>query len=232
MRTLTATVVLAAGMATPAQPPGPADFGYFGGMTFVNLLRKEAVQKELKMTPEQVERATAVTREFLPLIDQKMKAARDKLGPDTPAADRRKILNGIAADANREVLKALEKVLTPEQLRRAEQLQVQALGLSAFHSPAVIRELKLTPAQEKAADEVAAAYEKEVFRMLGEAIKKGGVTPEREADQEQHLAGSMRRAIEKVVAGLTDEQKKVWQGMVGEPFDMTQLAPAFPRKKE
>jgi eukaryotic-like serine/threonine-protein kinase len=99
---------------------------------------------------------------------------------------------------------ALEKeavgLLSPEQARRLEQLRLQQLGAWAFQESTVCDTLKLTPEQR----ETLASLEKE-----NEATHR---PPGAAADRRD------RQPLDRVLRLLTEEQRSVWKGLVGEPF--------------
>lgn len=100
---------------------------------------------------------------------------------------------------------ALDKLLTPQQQGRLKQIALQLKpGLSAFHDPDVVEALKLTTAQK----ESLRAIEADSFFPGPDSRRGSGKGPE----------PGFRPPTEKVLAVLTEDQKRRWKDMTGEPF--------------
>ncbi len=114
---------------------------------------------------------------------------------------------------NDEVKKALS--FTAEQSKRFDQISLQAHGLMAFASTAVDEKLKLTEDQKSKIREIA-----ETTRTaLAGAFNKDASEQER-TDARNKMAAAHRENMTKVQALLTDDQKKAWQELTGEPIEI------------
>ena len=101
---------------------------------------------------------------------------------------------------------ALDKILTQEQQRRLKQIALQLKpGLSAFHDPDVVKELKLTAAQ------------KDGLRMI-EAESFGPGPDNHRGRPGKRPEPEFRAATEKFLAELTADQKQRWGELTGKPF--------------
>jgi Spy/CpxP family protein refolding chaperone len=118
-----------------------------------------------------------------------------------------------AADAVAE----MKKVLTPEQAARLSEISYQVRGGAALADVDVAAALKLT---KKQSEDVSATWKRE------EASLKDFLARARFASQEamrSHIAGHRRKAAEKMLEVLTDDQKKQYTKMQGRAFDTAGL---------
>jgi len=229
MRALMAAVAVLAAGAVSAQDPGSQETS--DDLAYLDLLRNEAVQKDVKMTPAQVEKVAATYKEFLRMTNDLVQAAKDQLGPDTPRAEHAKVRLRIADEVHKELLKGLEKILKPDQIKRVRQIRLQSLKWLAFREPDVIKELKLTDGQQKAIAGVAANSLREENAAERDAFADG-ISQEKVRELANKLKEIHKKEFEAMIAKLADEQKQVWKEMVGEPFDTSKLYSASPKKRD
>jgi hypothetical protein len=140
------------------------------------------------------------------------------------AEDRRKRFLQLAdLDVAREA--AAREILTPAQLSRLKQIDLQVKGAFAFHDPEVAASLKLTADQM----EKIRAIEGDAFSWKpdwgrggpgghpggrgGRGNPPGGDPPHKEPERDP------RRVAEKIVAVLTPQQAARWQEMTGPRFE-------------
>ncbi len=194
-------------LASPAwaQGQGRGGFGGRGGAAF---LMAPNVQKDLKLTDEQVGKVQDVMREIREKHQDDFSAVRDA----SPEERRAKMvaLNQTVSD---EVKKALS--FSAEQSKRYDQISLQAQGLAAFASPTVNEKLKLTEDQKSKIREIAEATRSAV----GGAFNKDASQEERAAARNKMVA-RQKENMAKVQALLTDDQKKAWQELTGEPIEI------------
>jgi Spy/CpxP family protein refolding chaperone len=201
-------LVLAAWLASPAlgQPPFGGRGGGFGGPGM--LLQNTGVQKELKLTDEQIQKIKDVAQK----IQEKHKddfAALAKIDQQ----ERREKFQELFKTIGEETEKGLADVLKPEQSKRLKQISLQQRGSQAFNEEDVQKTLKLTDDQKdkiKTLNEDAGKEMREIFQNAQGNFREAG-----------EKAGALRKeTMEKVMALLTDEQKKAWKDMTGEPFEV------------
>ncbi len=107
-----------------------------------------------------------------------------------------------------------------------EQIHLQRQGVRALADPKVEKALRLTQEQKDKLKTVAADEAKEV-RML--------FSPRGQNSFQQALAKVpqvRRAAVQKGVALLTDGQKKTWQELIGEPFQLKSEPPLIRQPPE
>jgi hypothetical protein len=181
------------------------------------LLQNESVQKELKITPEQDKKFRQVARQFEQEHKEEIARARQ-------AKDIRKLLE-LHHEALQTMDKAMEDVLTPGQLERLAQIEVQAQGVRALMRTEIQKKLAMSDRQRGEMRSVYEAMEKEVKAVLDK--------PPRDRRQADEVARKVRKvhddARERAEALLKEEQRKTWKELVGEPFELKMGRPAQAR---
>ena len=230
LRFVMAGVLVAGLVVVVGAQPG----GGFGGFNFgpAQLVMAKAVQEDLKMTDEQVEKVKTWSKEFNDKVgeDRKAKFADFK---DKTKEEQAEMRAAFTAETNKAAFKALDGVLKPEQVKRLKQIQVQASGMNAYTNPDVVAALKLTDSQKSTIKGVSADYDKdraEVMKGIGGGKGKQP-DPEKFADALKKGDKLRKEAMAKVEETLTDDQKKAWKELTGEAFDTTKLVPTFGKGK-
>ena len=166
------------------------------------LLMAPEVQKELKLTDDQIQKL----RELMPRPPMRGENG-DQQGQQTPPPR----MNPQEMD------KKVQDILTADQYTRLKQIRLQMQGPMAFMRPEIAQKLGLTDDQK---DQIRAVFDKE--RPSGPPPNPGDG-----ADFRKTMAERRARIEKGVMAILTDDQKKTWQSMVGEPFKMPMMGPGF-----
>lgn len=184
-------------MAAPAWAQGQGFGGGMGGGAM--LLSNKSVLKELKVSDEQAEKLSALATATM----EKNRGLRD-LPPEERQAKMR--------ESQAEMAKGLDGILKPEQVKRFKQIEIQVAGPNAFGMPRVQEALKLTDEQ------------KEKVRGISQETREAmtGLREEFQNDREgamKKMAEVRKGAAEKAMALLTEDQKKDWKELTGEPFD-------------
>jgi len=200
--------ILVGAFAAPAlgQPPFGGRGGGFGGPGM--LLQNKGVQKELKLSDEQIQKITDLTQK----IRDKHKddfAALEKLDQQERREKGMELFRSIGEETNKE----LASVLKPEQSKRLKQISIQQRGSQAFNEDDVQTTLKLTDDQKdkiKTLNEDAGKEMREIFQNAQGNFREAG----------EKVSALRKETMEKVLALLTDEQKKSWKEMTGEPFEV------------
>ncbi|MCE9554469.1 MAG: hypothetical protein K8T91_13970 [Planctomycetes bacterium] len=202
---LTLVLMATVGSLAQAQPPRGANMGR-GGMTLTGLLAQESVQKELKLTEEQIKTAKELG------VKQ-----RESFGGlrDLPAEERMtKIQERI-----KENEKALAGVIGGEQMTRLKQISLQTRGVIAFSDPTVVTALTLTDEQK---DKIKAIQEEA-------RTARGEFNREKPEESRAKIEAARKAAAEKVQAVLTTEQATKWKELIGAPFTGEIKRPDFER---
>lgn len=235
LRVTTAAVLVAgmAGLTALAQRGGGFGGGMFGGP--LALLRAKSVQSDLNITEEQAGKLKDWAKDYGASMREKIQEKMKDL-PQGP--ERFQKMPEIMAEINKETYKELGTVLKPEQVKRLKQIETQAAGARAFAMPDVQSALKLTADQkDKVKDiEQSAAKESRDLReeyglgFGGRGGKGGGgkgkrtrPDPEKMKEFQKKSEAINKDTTSKVMAVLTDEQKKEWQALTGKPFDVAKM---------
>ncbi len=209
LRPFVVAVAFAATLTLTATAQPPAGFRMMEGGPFLMamLVQSPKVQQELKLTDEQRQKL----QELVEQLREKMRGAGQKLR-EAPPEERQKQLQAM----REEVEKQLATVLNERQGKRLKQIALQVEGYAALGRPEVAKQVGLTEEQTlKVRDVLQQAREKgrELFQQR---------PPDRQAIR-QKLQEIRRWVDEQIQPLLTDEQKKKWQELVGEPFKLEQL---------
>jgi type 1 glutamine amidotransferase len=168
------------------------------GPSAAMLVRQETVQKELKLSTDQLKKAEE-------LSEKMREKTQGVLALEEP--ERGQKLQAL----NQENDKALAGILTPEQAKRLKQIVYQQQGTSALATPDVAKALGFSDEQRKRIADISA----ETGRKARELVQPGA--PPDQATRVKMEA--LRKAgSEQILAILTDDQRKAWKDLQGEPF--------------
>ena len=208
MRTF-AVLIMTALVVGPAlaQPPGGRGRGMGGGFGGgAMLLNNPGVQKELKLSEDQIKKAT----EF----GEKMRADMPRFEPGTPP-DPEKM-----AELRKKMTEASDKfvkeTLTAEQGKRLKEIQLQQGGLfAAANNEQTSKALKLTDDQKEKIKEIAQQQQKDMRELFS-----GGGGGFGDPETQKKVAALRKEASAKALETLTTDQKKTWEEMTGKPFEI------------
>jgi Spy/CpxP family protein refolding chaperone len=195
-----AALVASLGLASAAEPAAvPTE------ISRTDFLQNAAVQKELKLTPDQLAK---LRKAFVQHRDD-MQDIWQQYPPNEASTKWQEL--------NRELKKDVLAILNDEQRYRFWQIDFQSMVGMAFDSgtylrPEIDKRLDLTDPQRQKLREIQTETNKknaQIFqpgKQINYQVETGKI---RKADKEQ------------VAAVLTDEQKKRWQELIGAPFVVT-----------
>jgi len=193
--------------AANGQPPFGGRGGPFGGGRLM-LLSNESVQKELKLSEEQIQKVKDTNEKIRDKHKDELAALR-KLD----AQERREKGQELFKTIGEETDKAMAEILKPEQAKRLKQISLQTMGSQAFNDEEVQKGLNLTDDQK---DKI-----KTLNEDLGSEIGSIFKNAQGNFQEAGKKAATLRKeTLEKVLALLTDDQKKSWKEMTGEPFEV------------
>ncbi len=223
MRSLLAASVLALFVGTAdAQRPqqGQGRGGNLAGQVVTNA----DLQKELKITDDQKGKFKDVAEKQT----EQTKKLRELFTGGGARPDRAK-MQEIQAEMTKvrdEVKKVTEDVLTSDQKKRIKQLEVQMMGLRAFTNEEVVKELKISDEQKTKIKEVSDEANKDL-RAAGGGFQRPQPgqqpDPEKLAESRKKRTEITDKAMEKISATLSDDQKKTWTELTGPKADTSKF---------
>jgi Spy/CpxP family protein refolding chaperone len=193
---LLGTVAVFASSVALAQPPFGGPFGGRGSLA--TLLRQESVQKELKITDDQLKKVEELSEQ----MREKFQDAFSLEGEE-----RTKKMQ----ELQKENEKALSEILKPEQWKRLKQISYQQQGAMAVATPDVAKALQITDTQKEQIQKL----NREMFEQMRE-IFTPGTPPDEEARKK--MTELRTATADKIMQVLTSEQKTKWKDMQGQPF--------------
>jgi hypothetical protein len=199
---------LVAVLAGPALAQGRG--GYGGGGGGLMLIANPSVQKELKLDETQVEKA----REF----SEAQRAKRQELNSQLEGLEgeeRFKKMQELNKANTDEGMKTIAGMLKPEQVKRFKQIELQQRGANALTDPEVVKALGITAEQTEKFQALMA----DSRTKMQEAFQNAG--DDRQAAMAKNVE-IRKETNTKGMALLTDDQKKAWKELTGEPFEVVQ----------
>lgn len=186
-------------------------FGMGGG---IGMLSIAEVQKELKMTPEQIEKAKTKQDEIRTANREAMeKAGGFQAFQSMSQEERQQMMEKMRATEQ----KAVGEILDATQQKRYHQLELQQMGARAFSRKDVIEALKITSEQQ----EKISSVQQERMQQMRESMQ-GVDFQNMTSDERQQFQAKMmafqKETNEKTLAVLTAEQQAQWKEMLGAPF--------------
>jgi len=188
--------------------------GFGGGNNLLYLAMNEAVQKEIEVVDDQKAEIAKISEE---IRGQRTQGERPNFR-EMSDEDREKYMAQMRERGEKEAKIAnakLEEVLLPPQIARLKEIALQQRGTSALTDPEVAKELKITDAQKKKLADVNQKNMETMRSKMQELFQGGNREGIREKRQEMR-----KEADGKVLAVLTGEQKKKFEVMKGEAFEM------------
>jgi hypothetical protein len=195
--------VMAAGML----PPG-------GGTCRMELLSREAVQRDLGMSRDQLKKLSETQAR------QKKELTRLLGQPPAGLAQANDLIKKLDA-LHQDAEKAVEDLLTEAQRKRLAEIVLQQRGAQALADPAVAEALKLTDDQKDQVKTIEADAAREVQELVGKvmgAIQQPGGGPRVLQQMSKKMEEVQKASAKRLLDVLSEEQKSRWKEMTGKPF--------------
>jgi hypothetical protein len=137
----------------------------------------------------------------------------------SPPSERQAKRAAVMESPSEEAFQAVKETLKTEQFQRLVEIHLQVRGAEAFEERRVQDALKLT-------DEQIA----KIRRIRDEATKQAQLLfprgrPGNIRDVLNKVAALRKATLDRVLALLTADQKKLWEKMIGEPFEIPAAVP-------
>lgn len=214
---LLAVALVAAAEALAAEGKGRGGMMGQGG-SLIGLLSMEKVQKELKLTDEQIEKVKQAAEKIRGEMREKFAALRDVQDPKERQAKMIEIRNQSDAQARKE----LGEVLPREKWMRLFQIRLQVRGAAwALTNARTAERLKLTDEQKTKAGEIDKATQEKMSEVFS-AMRNLSDDERREkmAETGKKTQAIRAEADKKALEVLTAEQKEAFEKMRGEKFEL------------
>jgi hypothetical protein len=205
---------------------GTAGFGVGQGVAPVFVIGYEAVQKELRLKPDQVDRVKELVAEVREEWTQQLQTAGlDSSGQkNSSREDRQKWMAEtqpkralMSKSVNDKFRAKLAEILDKPQQVRLHQIAIQVAGSQAFQDAQVAQDLGLTKVQQ---DQIV-ALGKEYSEKLSQLRSQGG---RRDAAERSGNSNELRQEqLAKSTEVLTKDQQEKFADMKGKAFDIAQL---------
>jgi hypothetical protein len=187
-----------------------------------DVLLNKGVQKELKLSDDQIKEATAIALGFRATFAKGLDTLRREIADEEERArqTRQLVRDLYAATATK-----LKDVLSDKQVTRLKQIDLRRRGIVAFEAPSVQSALKLTDAQkaELRALWQDARAERPTFRAFLAA--NPDATPEKWMEV---VKAFNDRAMARMLKVLDARQRAQWSEMLGQPFEYKEDGPNQP----
>lgn len=243
-----------------AQPGRFGGFGFGGTDVESLVFTNAALQQEVKLTDAQKEKIKPVADKMSDLTKKGAEmfgGGFKKGGGDKEKFTEFQEQGKKVAEERKKVY---DEVLTADQKKRLKQIQIQAMSVRVFNDPeakggggkggkggggffrvsddqkAIMKEvqdsLKLTDSQKSSIKGIVSDFNQEnqeIMRDSG-AFSNGKFDPEKMEAANKKVDKVRKEAMGKIEDLLDESQKKTWKTLTGEPFDISKLRQAPPRK--
>ncbi len=185
-----------------------------GGDNTMGLLRIEAVQTELEISP--------VQKEALEKLAEQGRGERPDFGNfrEMSEEERREAFEKMRARSEEraaEMREQLEEVLLPQQIERLQEISLQIRGIQALDDPKVAEKLGLTEEQKSKLAEARQGQADKMRERMREMFQGGGGAQ----GNIREAMGKMREEMEEeILAVLSSDQQKKFEEMKGADFEM------------
>ncbi len=193
-----------------------------GAVGPTELLRRPQVREELQLTPEQLEQIdqlrSQLRQEMFSMFDlfRQMRSAQD----DQQREQIRQQIENFRRQLRQKALQELSKILSPEQMRRLEQLQLREQGVRALAQDEYAQKLGLSREQK---DKIAQILQKQQERREQLFRRARQAPPEQRRQQFEQMGQELQRLREQteqeVFQVLTARQRQKWEELLGPPLE-------------
>ncbi len=166
------------------------------GAVEIVLLRQQSVQRELKLTDDQIEKIHAFSARQWEKAQEANKLSESE-------AD--KMFSELAKENQR----FIDEMLNKDQKKRLQEIVLQVAGLLCVTRDDVASRLGLTLAQKKRARELQEESRREAEELIHSTRK------EQKREKLKELRARTRQRVNDL---LTDAQEAQWKEMIGAPF--------------
>jgi hypothetical protein len=199
-----------------------------GGMFTQNVfsvVANEDVQKDLALSEEQIAKIKEVSDAYGEAVGKAMPEGGFR---DLSGEERQKRMAEYQAAINKvleENKPKLAEAISADQMKRLDEIVLQAKGTSALNDEAVAKALDISEEQKtKIADATKTYGEKQRELFSGGGF---GGNPEEARERMEKMQALGKERDEAIMGALTQEQKDKLVSMKGKEFDVAKLRPRF-----
>jgi len=187
------------------------------------LLRLEQVQKELEISPGQMEELTKLGEGLREEFQGMFSGIRDL--PEEERRAKFEEMRGKIEKKVEEITAKANKILLPMQQERLQQIRVQMMGDRALGDDEIAKKLGLTEEQTKKLTAIG-EEQQEARRKLFEGLRDVPAEERRErfGQLREQMEEITTKAQEKAKAVLTAKQIEILKKLKGEPFELDRRA--------
>lgn len=193
---------------------GRGMMGFPGGGLLL-LLHNESVQKDLQLTPEQIDKLKELGKTTVEGGREQWAKLRD-LSPEDRQAKMKELRPKMQARGE-EIKKKVEAILTTQQLARLKEIRLQADGPAALVNADVVKALNLTDEQKekiKTLRQQVADLRKEAGKLSREERQK------KRAEMMEKMQKLREKVLADIVALLTPEQRAQLEKLKGKKIEL------------
>lgn len=187
--------------------------GMGGGLM---LLTNPDVKKELKLSDEQAKKLDEMATEAREKMQERFRDFQN-LSDD----ERRERGEAMRKEAAELMAKVNKDILKEDQVKRFKQIELQQRGVNAFTDAEVVKSLKLTDEQKEKIKGITEGMMSEMQELRQSAQGDFRAAMEKMTELRKQTFG-------KVTALLTEDQKKSWKELTGEPIEIRMQFPRRP----
>lgn len=183
--------------------------GMFGQGGVTQLATRADVQRDLAVTDDQKSKITALNEK---LREDRRNMMQDLMGGGGPP-DQNEV-RAAMEKFNAKAKEELAKILTADQMKRLDEINVQISGNRAIQQPAIQKALGLSEAQVKQINELQ-QKQQEAMRSLFEKVQNQEITRE---DMQASMQKNNKTMDDELAKILTADQAAKLKEMGGKPF--------------
>jgi Spy/CpxP family protein refolding chaperone len=179
------------------------------------LLHVKAVQKDLDLTQEQIDKLKEVGKTAFRGLGQR------RPPPGDLSEDQRKELRTKIEARAAETKKKIEAILTPKQMERLKEIRLQWIGPGALADPDVRKALNLTDEQKEKIKKLGKELREKVADLLKDVGKADpDERREKRAETRDKVQKLRQKTLDDVLALLTTEQRATFDKMLGKKLEL------------
>jgi hypothetical protein len=184
----------------------------------VYLALESAVQKEINLSEDQIDSIYRIAEKYqLELYDKMMETRRESHESSSEQSRdswrrRRERLMEIAEELLPKYLHQLNSIFQPDQMKRLEQITLQAAGISALKDARVAEALELTKEQQDKISSMEDYYNQKKLELYRRDISRD--------ERRAKTAEINRQQSDETMKALSDNQRKKFEELKGEIFEM------------